>query len=136
MTGATEIRDDDGNLMAIVVTPGDMFLGEKEGIAFVTPHDLSLQLGVMKRARDHHVVAHYHEPQLRSVAYSYEVLVVMHGLIEVRLYGAYEAARIKLRDGQAIMLFAGHSVTMLEDSLILEVKQGPYLNDKKPLKET
>jgi mannose-6-phosphate isomerase-like protein (cupin superfamily) len=63
-----------------------------------------------------------------------EVLYVRSGRVRVDFYGDDERLREsrEIRTGDVILLSAGgHGFEMLEDSELIEVKQGPYLDDKR-----
>jgi oxalate decarboxylase/phosphoglucose isomerase-like protein (cupin superfamily) len=92
------------------------------------------QVGLMSRPSGYLVPSHVHNEVLREIKLTQEVLMIRKGRCEVTLYEEdSEPTRIELGIGDVILLaFGGHSIRMLEDCEILEVKQGPYLgpNDK------
>lgn len=106
----------------------------KEGIEFFTPSHFSQQLGYMKRLKGYKVEAHSHKIVERKVFLTQEVLVIKSGKIEVRIFENDEnfiALRILTSGDIILMAQGGHSIEMLEDTEIIEVKQGPYTkNDK------
>lgn len=103
-----------------------------EGIQFFTPDDFSQQLGYMNRERGYVVPPHVHNPAAREVHFTKEVLIIKSGKVRVDFYDEnqiYVTSRI-LNKGDVILLaYGGHGFVMLENSEIIEVKQGPYLND-------
>jgi hypothetical protein len=121
-----EIYSDTGKLLAIVLAPDPT----EAGIRFVTPGNLSMQMAFMRHPAGETVPAHTHSPWMRQVNYTVEVLVVLKGEIEVTLYGVLETVRVVIKAGQAIMLLSGHGIKVSEDAEIIEVKQGPYKDDK------
>ncbi|MCB0744232.1 MAG: hypothetical protein KDC67_10035 [Ignavibacteriae bacterium] len=106
---------------------------EKEGITFFTPDDFSQQLGYMKREKGYVIEPHVHNPVMREVIWTQEVLLIKSGKVRVDFYDDdknYLESRI-LRQGDVILLASGgHGFSMLETSEIIEVKQGPYSGDK------
>jgi hypothetical protein len=96
---------------------------------FVTPDDQTMQTGFVVYPAGGEVARHLHKPLPRSIVGTGEVLLVRRGRCEVELYDADRrlAARRTLAAGDVIVLVSGgHGFTMLEDTVLLEVKQGPY----------
>jgi mannose-6-phosphate isomerase-like protein (cupin superfamily) len=118
-----------GKLLAIIV--GSSF--NKKGIAFFTPNDFSQQLGYMKREKDYVIEPHVHNPVKREVVWTQEVLFIKSGKVRVDFYDddkIYLESRV-IEKGDVILLASGgHGFKMLEESEIIEVKQGPYTGDK------
>ena len=104
-----------------------------KGIEFFTPDDFSLQLGYMNWPEKHEIPPHVHKPLSREIFYTKEVLFIKSGKVRVDFYSddkKYFGSKI-LKKGDFILLaFGGHGFKMLEASEIIEVKQGPYLNEK------
>lgn len=107
----------------------------QDGIRFFTPDDYSQQLGYMKHPGGYVVHPHVHKPVLREVHDTNEVLFIRKGVIRIDFYDndkAYLESKI-LRSGDVILLVnGGHGIEVLEETIMLEVKQGPYagMNDK------
>lgn len=102
------------------------------GIQFFTPESFSQQLAYMNRAAGYIIPPHVHNPQRREVQLTNEVLFIKSGRVRVDLYGSdkvYAESRV-LEAGDVILLVSGgHGFEMLEDSEMIEVKQGPYTGD-------
>jgi hypothetical protein len=99
------------------------------GIEFYSPPDFSQQIGLMTRPTGHVVPAHVHNIIERTISHTQEVLVIRKGLCKVTLYDSKLEVtnEIILSGGDTILLASGgHQIEMLEDTEILEVKQGPY----------
>jgi len=96
---------------------------------FVTPNDWSQQVGFIVYGTGEQIARHTHLPIQRRIVGTGEVLVVREGRCEVDLYnraGTLVASR-ELRTGDILILVAGgHGFRMLEDTVLLEIKQGPY----------
>ena len=105
----------------------------KDGIEFFTPSDFSQHLGYMNRPAGYVIPPHVHNPVVREVQYTKEVLFIKSGCVRVDFYTdaqEYLESTI-LQKGDVILLaFGGHGFEMLESSEIIEVKQGPYAGDK------
>lgn len=122
------------------ITNGNIILGiiiyhnyKKDGIDFFTPDDFSQQLGYMNRPKGYIIKPHTHNLVERKVMLTQEVLIIKRGKIRVDFYNNdqdYLESRV-LETGDIILLAnGGHGFEMLEQSEILEVKQGPYCGEK------
>jgi hypothetical protein len=106
-----------------------------QGIEFFSPPDFSQQIGLMTRSAGHMVPAHVHNTIERTIFHTQEVLVIRKGACKVTLYDSNLEimSEIIISTGDTILLASGgHQIEMLEETEILEVKQGPYAgaNDK------
>ena len=106
---------------------------DKKGIQFFTPGSFSQQVAHMKHPKGHKIAAHVHNMIMRQILYTQEVLIVRQGKLNVKLYSSskeFIGDRI-LHSGDLILLCGGgHSLEMLEDTSMIEVKQGPYAGDE------
>lgn len=108
---------------------------DAEGLQFFTPDSFSQQVAYMRHPKDKIIDAHVHNLVNRQVLYTQEVLLIRKGRIEVTLYTSqrvFLTSRI-LETGDLILLCGGgHSFRMLEETSMIEIKQGPYAgeNDK------
>jgi hypothetical protein len=105
---------------------------DQPGIQFFTPANFSQQVASMRHPAGHKIAAHVHNLQLRQVLYTQEVLFLKRGQVKVNLYSSdreFIGSRI-IGAGDLILLCGGgHSLEMLEESSMIEVKQGPYAGD-------
>ncbi len=106
---------------------------QKDGISFFTPDSFSQQLGYMNRPVDYEIPPHVHNVVERKVELTQEVLFVKSGKIRVDFYDddkIYLESRI-ISTGDVILLAnGGHGFKMLEQSEMIEVKQGPFCGDQ------
>lgn len=106
---------------------------QKDDIEFFTPDTFSQQLAYMKREEGYNIPPHFHNPITREVQFTQEVLFIRKGKVRVDFYDNqqnYLESRI-LYPGDVILLaHGGHGFVMLEESEIIEVKQGPYAGDQ------
>ena len=113
-------------IIAIIIKAGF----SKNGIEFFTPNNFSQQLGYMKREEGYHIEPHIHNSIAREVMLTQEILFIKSGKVRVDFYSddqKYFESRI-LNSGDIILLAnSGHGIVTLEESEIIEVKQGPYL---------
>ncbi|MGS1118009.1 hypothetical protein [Castellaniella sp. UC4442_H9] len=104
----------------------------RDGIEFFTPSAYSQQLGYMNHPAGHVIPPHVHNPVVREVQYTKEVLLIKSGRVRVDFYDEskrYLESSI-LGAGDVILLaYGGHGFTMLEPTEMIEVKQGPYAGD-------
>jgi hypothetical protein len=112
----------------------------QDGIKFFTENGETLQLGYMKRPAGYKIRAHIHKPVVRSVEYTNEVLFIKRGKVKVSFLneiGQVFSTVILCKGDTILLLSYGHGFEMIEESEILEVKQGPYAgeNDKRLLDE-
>jgi mannose-6-phosphate isomerase-like protein (cupin superfamily) len=123
-----EIRHQE-TLLAIIVS----HRFQKEGIHFFTPDDLSQQLAYMRHPVGKIIDPHVHNPVLREVHFTQEVLFIRKGKLRVDFYDEqqhYLESRI-LEGGDTILLATGgHGFEVLENLEMIEVKQGPYAGDQ------
>ena len=105
----------------------------REGITFLTPNDYSQQLGYMNRRAGYRIPAHIHNSVPRAVTFTREVLFIKSGKLRVDFYAdnrQYIESCI-LNAGDVVLLASGgHGFEMLEDTEMIEVKQGPYAGDQ------
>jgi hypothetical protein len=97
---------------------------------FVTPDDSLQQLGFVVHPSGSEVKRHFHVPVTREITGTPEILIVRSGRCEVTLYDdAHEQFAVRELGVGDIMLIVGggHRLEMLEDTVLVEVKQGPYL---------
>ena len=106
---------------------------KKDGISFFTPGDFSQQLGYMNRPKGYVIDPHVHSLVERKVVLTQEVLYIKSGKVRVDFYDderVYLQSRI-VETGDVILLAAGgHGFEMLENSEMIEIKQGPYCGDE------
>ena len=99
------------------------------GIEFFTAESYSQQLGYMKRPANYFIRPHRHKINARMVHKTQEVLYLKEGRVKISFYSDKgDMLGYKLiKTGDVIMLCdGGHSIEFLEESQIIEIKQGPY----------
>ncbi len=97
--------------------------------SFFTGDDASFQAGFVVYPAGGAVVPHVHLPVVRTVVGTSELLLVRKGRCIVDIYSddrALVASRELGTGDLVISLGGGHGFQMLEDTVLLEVKQGPY----------
>ncbi|MDX6611842.1 MAG: hypothetical protein QOD75_1028 [Blastocatellia bacterium] len=122
----TEVIISGGKLLAYIVKA---VTGDPDETTFVTPPELDLQLGFIAHLAGEEIPRHSHLPFERGMDGTFEVLVVRKGRCEVDIYDLDQklAASADLCTGDILVLLeAGHGFRMLEDTVFLEIKRGPY----------
>lgn len=105
---------------------------QKNGIEFFTPADFSQQLAYMKRPKDYVIPPHVHNVVVREVEITNEVLFIKSGQVRVDFYDDnrnYLESTILVAGDVILLAHGGHGFEMMEDSEIIEVKQGPYAGE-------
>lgn len=105
----------------------------KDGIEFFSPGDFSQQLGYMKRKKGDTIQEHKHLLHLREIKFTQETLFIKKGRVKVNFFdeeNTYFTSR-ELKTGDVILLASGgHGFEFLDETEIIEVKQGPYVGDE------
>ncbi len=105
----------------------------KSGTHGLTAQNDALQLLTQRRSKGHVVLPHRHLPKRRTTALLQEGLIVIKGRIRVDLYDKAGKCfrRFFVKAGEsAVLLGVAHAVHFLEDSLVYECKNGPFIQDK------
>jgi hypothetical protein len=114
-----------GRVFSYVIHAG----GPPERTTFLTPDDAIQQVGFVVHSAGDEVRRHYHRPIERTITGTPEVLVVRSGRCEMAVYDDEQelVETRELGEGDVmIMVGGGHGFRMLEDTVLIEVKQGPY----------
>jgi len=125
-----EIKSEDGKIIAVVIRRDF----QKEGVNFVSKEDFPLQLGISNYKKEDKVKPHSHIRQEIRINKLQEVVHIDSGRVVANLYDMNSRIikSVELATGDTIFLIdGGHGFEMLEDTKIIEVKQGPYLGRDK-----
>jgi hypothetical protein len=116
---------DDGIVLAYILRAGP----PPTETRYSTPNDCSLQVGHVVYPAHTEIPRHAHLPVQRHLVGTGEVLIVQRGRCEVDVYsdarGLVTTRELGLGD-ILISVAGGHGFRVLEDLILLEVKQGPY----------
>lgn len=105
---------------------------QKQGIEFFTNDNDSQQLGYMNRPKDYVIPPHRHNLVKRDVHLTQEVLFIKSGKVRVDFFDNeqhYIKSTILLPGDVILLSDGGHGFKMLEESEMIEVKQGPYCGE-------
>jgi hypothetical protein len=119
-----KIRDRNNNVIAIIVK--ECF--ERKGVNFVSEEVFPLQLGVSVYSKGDVIKAHIHKEMNITIDKILEVVHIEKGRVKVDLYGldGEKIRTVELSTGDTILFVnGGHGFEVLEDTKIIEVKQGP-----------
>jgi hypothetical protein len=119
---------DNSRLLAVIIR-ADF---EADGIVFATPIELPQQLGYMKRPEGYEIDPHVHVLKRYEVEYSSETLFIRKGKVRIDFYSEEKqnlSSEILTAGDVVLLSRGGHGFEILEDSEIVEVKQGPYESD-------
>ncbi len=105
---------------------------DEPGIRFFTPDNFSQQLACMSHPKGKKIAPHVHNPINRQVLYTQEVLIIRRGCVRVNFYSSrkeYLESRDLIPGDVILLCGGGHSFEMLEETSMIEVKQGPYAGE-------
>jgi hypothetical protein len=97
---------------------------------FITPSDARQQVGFIVYPKGGVIRRHAHRPLERHLVGMSEVLIVRSGRAEMDIYDEAQqlvATRQLLPGAVVVLVGGGHGFRLLEDTVLLEIKQGPYL---------
>lgn len=103
-----------------------------EGTHGVTDPSLPLQIISLKYPEGRVWPLHIHTPKERKTNYLLEALIVLKGALKVTLYYDQECIEeMTIGSGMGIMTLDGAlQMEALEDVVMMEFKNGPFLEDK------
>ena len=96
---------------------------------FLTPQTFNLQVGFVVYGAGGEIPRHVHRPIERRITGTSEVLVLKKGHCQIDIYNDEREliATRDLRKGDIVLMVSGgHSFRMFEETVLLEIKQGPY----------
>ena len=137
--GPREVKEENGEMVERIFS-GDACLAYiiradflPDETTFLTPPDYKQQVGYIVYPAGGEIERHVHRPLVRNLVGTSEVLVVQRGRCEIDVYseGGELVATRELRQGDVmLMVGGGHGFRMLEDTVFLEIKQGPYTGEE------
>jgi len=119
------------NLLAIIVRNNY----KQEGLKFFTSETNTQQIGCVGHPKGTVCQAHIHNKVKREVYYTSETLIIKEGKVRADIYDNeknYLESKILEKGDVILFVDGGHGFNFLEDTQMVEIKQGPYLsvNDK------
>lgn len=117
-----------GQILAIIYRDNDWI----EGLNFITPNDLFVQVGSWWYNKGRKLESHIHNDFERSAMRTQEMTYVKSGSIKVSLYDENQKflQDFILNEGDlSVFAYGGHGYEILEDTTkIIEVKNGPFID--------
>lgn len=118
----------DGKIISIVYKEEDWI----EGLNFITPNDLFIQVGSWWYQKDKKLDSHVHNNFKRVTFRTQEMTYVKKGSMQVSLYcerNNYLEDFILNEGDLAVFAYGGHGYLILEDNTqIIEAKNGPFID--------
>ena len=105
----------------------------KRGSIPITDGKEPLQMVTLKHPKGKYLLAHTHKPTPRKTECMQECLVVRKGKIKLDLYGLDNRLfkKLALQTGDVFLsLRGGIGIHFLENSELIEFKNGPFVEDK------
>lgn len=106
---------------------------KKKGVNFFTENSNFLQLGYMEHNKGKIIKPHKHTIVKRSVDITQECLFIRKGKLQVDFYtpkNEFLCSRILEEKDTLLILSGAHGFKVIEDLEMVEIKQGPYFDDK------
>ena len=100
---------------------------------FITPDSYKQQIGFIVYPQKGKIIPHFHHEQERNILGMSEVLLVRRGHCWVDFYWKDKSLLCsrELKTGDVLVLVSGgHGFRMIEDTVFLEIKQGPYVGEQ------
>lgn len=108
----------------------------KKGSIPVTKGKEPLQMVTLKHPKGSYLKAHAHVPKRRVTSKMQECLIVKKGAVKIDLYAPlgkkFEKFKtVSLIQGQIFILMnGGFGIHIMKDAELIEVKNGPFIEDK------
>ncbi|GAC1325547.1 MAG: hypothetical protein NVSMB2_24180 [Chloroflexota bacterium] len=120
-----ETIEHDGAILAYLIRGGPL----PDKTTFLTPDTCNLQVGHVVYPAGGEIARHVHLPIERHLTGSTEVLMLQQGRCQVDVY-TDDRELVTTRDLAVgdilIAVSGGHGFRVLDDTVLLEIKQGPY----------
>ena len=120
------VRAQDGALLAYIIRAEF----STDITSFITPPEHNFQVGLVVHPQGGEIQSHFHRTIDRHISNTSEVLVVRKGRCEIDVFDSEQrlVETLQMTPGDVMVMVAGgHGFRMLEDTVLLEIKQGPYI---------
>ena len=122
---------DAGHELAIII----YHAADKKGIQFFTPDSFSLQAGKHNHPKSKIINPHRHVPvKVQKTGSLQEVLYIEEGKVKVTFYSSKDeilGSKILNKGDMILLMEGGHGFEFLEDTRMIEIKEGPYMPESK-----
>lgn len=122
-----EIISWNGQPLVYIIRPDPL----PERTTFITPPEFKQQVGFVVYPAGGVIARHIHLALERHLVGTCEVLVLLKGCCLIDVYSDEKelVATRELKAGDVMLMVAGgHGFRIREDTVFLEIKQGPYLD--------
>lgn len=123
-----EIYDKD-QLLALIISSN--YTPQKT--TFITDEKQILQAGYIVYPEGHEISPHIHQPFVRKTSGTQEFLYIKKGKVRVKFYSETKEflKSWDLEQNDFILLLSGgHGFEMIENTVMIEVKNGPYAGNQ------
>ncbi len=120
-----ETISDKGQILCVIIDTIQL----PDHTTFLTPAEFKQQVGFVVYPKSGEVARHLHRKLERHLVGTSEVLIVKKGHCLIDIYNDDReliATRELFPGNVMLMVGGGHGFRMLEDTVLLEIKQGPY----------
>lgn len=124
-TAPLETISHDGQIISIILRQNYT----SDRIEFFSPDNFSQQLGFLPHKKGNTIHAHFHKEVDKKIVLTQEVLFIRKGKVQVNFYTPDKEFITSRETGVGDIIFlcsGGHGFKILEDTEMIEVKQGPY----------
>ena len=108
-----------------------------KGIKFLTNKSLPFQIGIMSHPSNHNIAAHEHKIIKKINRSMTEFIYIISGKLKVDFYNKnkkqYKSAILSSKD-MILLIKGGHGFKTLNNTQMIEVKQGPFKDNKEKIK--
>jgi len=101
-------------------------------LKFFTSNEDTFQVGIHNRPKNSVIQPHIHKKILRQIDVTAEFLYIVKGKVLISIYdeAKQKISEVTLRSGDSILFTkGGQDFKFLDDTKIIEVKQGPYVGE-------
>lgn len=119
-----------GEQVLAIIIPNEYVPGKTE---FITPDSYMQQVGFIVYPKGGTIVPHLHHELPRKLMGTSEVLLLRKGHCWVDFYLENKSifCSRELKAGDILLLVSGgHGFRMIEDTIFIEIKQGPYIGEQ------
>lgn len=103
---------------------------QSPSITFPTGDDSTLQFGYLPHQAGNTIKPHIHKENPRTIVYTHEVLIMKKGKVKVNFYSTekeYVGSEYIMGGDVILLCGGGHGFEIIEETIMVEVKQGPYM---------
>tara|TARA_B100001167_G_C16509963_1_gene185185 strand:+ start:91 stop:495 length:405 start_codon:yes stop_codon:yes gene_type:complete len=108
-----------------------------KGIKFLTNKNLPFQIGLMSHPSKYKIIPHYHKIIKRLNKSMSEFIYIISGKLKVDFYNKkrilFKSTLLTTKD-MILLIKGGHGFKTLSKTEMIEVKQGPFNNNKDKVK--